>query len=338
MNNTPSPSVTLVLLCYSQEHYIAESVRSALSQDFIGLKIIISDDASPDDTFEVACGLVDEYTGPHQVVCRQNEVNLGLTAHLNMIMAEVDTELVVVAAGDDNSLPHRVSRLVDAYINNGRPQLLSSMAFRIDNEGCRLEGLAPAQVINIHDYDAVVDSLNDVNHRVGLYLGASGAWTMALWNKFGPINHSNCWEDVVMGFRAAVEGSYYHIDEPLLEYRVGIGLSTQTANGIKEKILSRKKKVLLKRDLARQRYDDLSRVFHDGEKLRLQAVQQQKIKYDVLSSLYISPSSVLDGLKEKPAFVTKLLILEVGIVLIGVAKSFFAHLKSSWVSLGKGKS
>jgi len=44
----------------------------------------------------------------------ENDLNLGLAARLNSVMAAVDTELVVVAAGDDNSLPHRVSRFVDA--------------------------------------------------------------------------------------------------------------------------------------------------------------------------------------------------------------------------------
>lgn len=332
MSSTDSPSVTLVLLCYSQETYIAESVRSALSQDYAKLKIIISDDASPDNTFEVASAAVNGYTGPHQVECRQNDVNLGLTAHLNRVMASVDTELVVVAAGDDNSLPYRVSRLVDAYTNNGYPQLISSMAYRIDNSGRRLEGVAPSQVVNIHDYDAVIDSLSEVNNLVGLYLGASGAWTKELWNKFGPINHSNCWEDVVMGFRAAVEGSYYHLEEPLLEYRVGVGLSTPTASGIKDRILLRKKMVLLKRDLARQRYDDLSRFCRDEEKMRIQDVRQQKTYYEVLSSLYIPPV-----LKDKPIMTARILVPEMGRLLFRVARSVFVYLKNSWAGQGKGR-
>jgi hypothetical protein len=51
------------------------------------------------------------------------------------VISGVDTELVVVAAGDDILLLNRVSMLVDAYMFSGKPQLLSSKAFKIDEQG-----------------------------------------------------------------------------------------------------------------------------------------------------------------------------------------------------------
>jgi len=66
MSNLQSLPVTLVLLCY-----ISESVSSVLSRDYPWLKIIISDDTSVDKTFDVALTVVNEYEGPHQLVCRK---------------------------------------------------------------------------------------------------------------------------------------------------------------------------------------------------------------------------------------------------------------------------
>lgn len=173
-------SVSLVVLTYNQETYIEAAVNSALAQDYPNLKIIISDDCSSDHTFDRAKDLIDSYAGSHSIELRRNDKNLGLINHVNTVISQVDTELVVVAAGDDISLPHRVSKLADVYQKSGKPKLISSTAFRIDEKGNLLDGLAPNRVIPIEDAGSVVDSLNEVDHRVGLYLGATGAWPMEL--------------------------------------------------------------------------------------------------------------------------------------------------------------
>lgn len=303
------PDVTYVLLSYKQESFIEKAVLGALSQDYPNLNIIISDDDSQDNTFQLAQRLLDAYCGKHVVRCRKNDSNLGLTGHLNLLMSEIDTELVVVAAGDDISLPNRVSRIVEAYLEADRPMLLSSTAFRIDEEGRRLDGIAPQSVIPVDDLDAVVSSLNSLNDRVGLYLGASGAWRMDLWKKYGPIRYRHCWEDVVMGFRAALEGSYCHIDEPLLEYRVGIGLSTSKAASLKDKVQSRKAKALLKKDLASQRAKDLraTQLSPEIEKV----VNSQVARYSILVSIYTSPGDFFKSIKECPLESVRELLREI---------------------------
>ena len=292
------PDVTYVLLSYKQERFIEKAVLSALSQDYPNLNIIISDDNSQDNTFRLAQRLVNAYSGKHVVRCRKNDSNLGLTEHLNLLMTEVKSELVVVAAGDDISLSNRVSRIVEAYLGTDKPMLLSSTAYRIDEEGKRLDGIAPKLVIPIDDMNAVVSSLDSLDDRVGLYLGASGAWRMDLWNKYGPIQYGHCWEDVVMGFRSALEGSYYHIDEPLLEYRVGIGLSTSHSYSLRDKIRSRRAKALLKRDLANQRLQDVR-----CAKMPLgveEVVNEQVRKYTILASIYTSLDAYISCMKSYP--------------------------------------
>lgn len=292
------PDVTYVLLSYKQERFIEKAVLSALSQDYPNLNIIISDDNSQDNTFRLAQRLVNAYSGKHVVRCRKNDSNLGLTEHLNLLMTEVKSELVVVAAGDDISLSNRVSRIVEAYLGTDKPMLLSSTAYRIDEEGKRLDGIAPKLVIPIDDMNAVVSSLDSLDDRVGLYLGASGAWRMDLWNKYGPIQYKHCWEDVVMGFRSALEGSYYHIDEPLLEYRVGVGLSTSQPSSIKEKILSRQAKAFLKRDLANQRLQDVrSAKAPVGVE---EVINDQVRKYTILASIYTSLDAYISCVKSYP--------------------------------------
>lgn len=305
MNEDASPSVTLVVFTYNQENYIEASVNSVLAQDYPNLKVVISDDCSTDRTFERAKKLVKSYAGAHVIELRRNEQNLGLINHVNTVISEVDTELVVVAAGDDISLPHRVAKIVEVYQSSGRPKLLSSTAFRIDEASNLLDGLAPDRVIPIDDFDRVVDSLNHVDQRVGLYLGATGAWSMELWRKYGSIQHAHCWEDVVMGFRAALEGSYKFIDEPLVKYRVNIGLSSQSAQSLAGKVALRKSKVNLKRDLARQRCSDLAMSRECNRRDFSEIVSQQALRHAIKSAFYHSPKCVWKYFKKHPCLTIK---------------------------------
>lgn len=301
MTEDRNAAVTFVVLAYNQENYIEAAINSALAQDYPNLKIVISDDCSSDHTFERAKDLIDSYAGSHIIELRRNDKNLGLINHVNTVISQVDTELVVVAAGDDISLAHRVSKLVDVYQSSGRPKLLSSIAYRIDEAGSLLDGVAPERVIPIDDLDSVVDSLNHVDHRVGLYLGATGAWSMDLWKKYGPIQNAHCWEDVVMGFRAALEGSYKLVDEPLVKYRVNIGLSSQGAQSLAGKVALRKSKINLKRDLARQRYLDLALSPKSNCANFSERISQQALGHSIRSAFYQSPQCVWNYFSKYPS-------------------------------------
>jgi len=305
INEDASLPVTLVVFAYNQESYIEAAVNSVLSQDYSNLKIVISDDCSSDRTFERAKQMIDTYSGSHIIELRRNDKNLGLINHVNTVISEVDTELVVLAAGDDISLPHRVSKLVNVYKSSGKPKLLFSTAFRIDAAGRLLEGFAPDPVIPIEDLNGVINSLSHIDEKIGLYLGASGAWSMDLWRKYGPIQYANCWEDVVMGFRAALEGSFKFIDEPLLMYRVNIGLSSQTGQSLSKKLVMRKQKINLKLDLAKQRYLDMAMSPKSQFEACSQTISLQALNYSVRMAFYQSPKSILIHFRKYPILTLK---------------------------------
>lgn len=53
MQNSTQPLVTVILLTYNQENLVAMAVESLLAQTYSPLEIILSDDASTDNTFAV---------------------------------------------------------------------------------------------------------------------------------------------------------------------------------------------------------------------------------------------------------------------------------------------
>ena len=58
MSEQSNPLISFAVICYRQERFIAEAVLSALTQTYSPLEIIISDDCSPDATFDVVREIV----------------------------------------------------------------------------------------------------------------------------------------------------------------------------------------------------------------------------------------------------------------------------------------
>ena len=109
------PLVTFALFAYNQEQYIREAIEGAFAQTYQPLEIILSDDCSTDRTFEIMREMAAAYEGPHHLIVKKNEVNLGVATHFDKVMGESAGDLVVVAAGDDVSYDSRVSSCVELF-------------------------------------------------------------------------------------------------------------------------------------------------------------------------------------------------------------------------------
>ena len=215
--NTP-PRITLLLLAFNQSALVEAATRSCLAQEGEPLEIVLSDDASTDDTFALLQALAAAYNGPHHVRVRRNVVNLGVGAHYNAAVADSNGQLIVTAAGDDISLPHRVRTLVAAWDATGQQaDLLASHLIDMDADG---NDLGLLRVDNL----AAWRSPDDWVHKRPYVVGASHAFTQRMFERFGPIRADLPYEDQVMALRACCMGGGFTVDEPLVRYRRG-GLS-----------------------------------------------------------------------------------------------------------------
>lgn len=213
---------SMVLMTYNQEAFVAEAVKGALEQECEPIDILISDDGSPDQTFEIARQVVADYCGPHRVRLNRNERNLGIAAHINRCMGLIDSEIVVAAAGDDISMPQRVSRVLDAF-RATNALLVHSRVRAIGLDGGDIEGPFT------HDNALFFRSTSAVAaaHSMALYVGATGAWHREVFDRYGILRLPELYEDLIMGFRAALEDRVAFVDEALVRYRVGSGISNK---------------------------------------------------------------------------------------------------------------
>lgn len=119
------PLVTFALFAYNQEKYIREAIEGAFSQTYEPLEIILSDDCSTDRTFEIMREMVENYSGPHQVIVRRTQLNRGTFNHVLEAYHAMSGQLMILAAGDDVSYACRCSLIVDEWKRSGAKVIFS---------------------------------------------------------------------------------------------------------------------------------------------------------------------------------------------------------------------
>ena len=214
--------VSYFMLTYNQEKYVKEAVESALAQTYSPLEIIISDDCSTDSTFEIIKKTVAKYKGPHKVIIRQNEQNLGLSRHFNKVMGMLKGELFVGGAGDDIAFPEKTEKFAEVWLKNKNITALSSGYKIIDSDGKEI-GTRYLEPEGFSSYDIYSEVKNSI------WGGCSVAFSARLFKAFGNIRYKDSTEDRVMFRRSILLGKVYRIKEPLIYYRQA-GISGQTTD------------------------------------------------------------------------------------------------------------
>jgi glycosyltransferase involved in cell wall biosynthesis len=210
------PLVTFALFAFNQEKFVLQAIEGALAQTYSPLEVILSDDCSTDRTFEIMKEATANYSGPHRVIVRRNPINLLTALHVQAVANEMSGDLMVVAAGDDISLPQRVERLVEAWDANGRyPVVLHSQADLISEEGMKLGSLAFPRAqrgveVNLNWY---------LKEKLNPLLSPTAAYVSSLFSDFPPIIGGSLIEDGPLVIRGFLMGKFLCVDEPLVLLR-----------------------------------------------------------------------------------------------------------------------
>ena len=135
--NNMVPLVSVLIITYNQQDYIAEAVTSAASQDYPELEVIVADDASSDATPQIIRRLAAEFP-PGRVVPVINARNLGITANSNVGLARCRGDLIAFMGGDDVLLPGKIRRQVEWFMADKHRVLCGHDADWIEEKGAPL--------------------------------------------------------------------------------------------------------------------------------------------------------------------------------------------------------
>ena len=97
-------SITVIMSVYNNESTVLEAVNSILSQTFTEFEIIITDDSSTDNSYEI---LKDLKNQDERIKLFKNQKNIGLTKTLNKMIKISKGDFIARQDADDYSLPGR---------------------------------------------------------------------------------------------------------------------------------------------------------------------------------------------------------------------------------------
>ena len=96
--------ISVIMGIYNCASTLVEALDSLYAQTYQSFNIILCDDGSTDDTYQVAA----DYAAEHDnIILIRNDKNMGLNYTLNHCLEYADTEFVARMDGDDISLPTR---------------------------------------------------------------------------------------------------------------------------------------------------------------------------------------------------------------------------------------
>lgn len=285
------PLITFAIFVYNQEKYVEEAVKAAFSQTYSPLEIIISDDASTDNSAEIIRGMAKRYHGPHRIVVNINEKNLGIGEHVNKVFKMASADFLILAAGDDISAPDRTRLTVDRWLEKAkRPSMIYCGAEVIDADGNHVGKLDTALPNISRDTSKIIAYRHP---RRLLLIGACAAYAKTVISEFGPLMGDLGVEDIPLAIRASQMGGIEFIGKPLLKYRknVSVWLPRKLQHENFDRHFSRVK------HRVRAKYKVSEQILHDlKESIDISAISAAKKRY--MSARFSFDS--LEGLKFSP--------------------------------------
>jgi len=241
--------VSFYILAYNHEKFIARAIKAALDQDYSLLEIIISDDFSTDDTWEIIQRTTQNYDGPHKIMARRNTSNFGIAEHINAIWRICNGQWIVASAGDDTSLPNRVSKIMQVASQSPNIKLVQSILNEVDVNGnsTGLNKLGCGESDNSVSLFGLNERLNETSYAPH---GAAMAYSRELVEFFQGMLSDVIFEDNIVNLRAELIGNAALIAEPLVNHTNHNGQITRVTSGVSSKVQEERRARRLNSDIS----------------------------------------------------------------------------------------
>lgn len=131
--NDKNPLVSIIMGIYNCENTLKESIESILNQTYENWELIMCDDCSLDNTFNIAKTYEKEY--PKKIKVIKNDVNLTLGPTLNRCLKLAKGKYIARQDGDDISHKERLKEEVRFLEKNSEYALVATGMISFDENG-----------------------------------------------------------------------------------------------------------------------------------------------------------------------------------------------------------
>ena len=207
-----TPRVSVVIPSYNHQTYVAETIRSVLSQTFQDFELIIIDDGSKDSSVDVIRRLVDEFSDRNILFIARE--NVGLCRTLNEGLRLSRGEFFAYLGSDDIWEPEKLEKQLDALLAAGEDYGAAySDCWMINDSGERIGRLSRMYNYRGGDiYEDVVWNRSMPHSPTNLF------WRSAVV-RAGGFNESHAVEDRDLWVRLSRLYKVAYVDIPLASWR-----------------------------------------------------------------------------------------------------------------------
>lgn len=133
-----APLFSIIMTSYNYEKYIFHAIESVISQTYQNWELIIVDDCSIDDSWQIIKGFSDA-----RIKAIRQKENLGACTAYNLALSMAQGEYIASLDSDDIFYPKKLERQSRFFVDNPEIDICGSYVTEIDCNGCVLDGQTP---------------------------------------------------------------------------------------------------------------------------------------------------------------------------------------------------
>jgi len=207
--NDYNPLVSILVTSYNEEKYVKETILSVINQTYNNTEIIVVDDHSTDNTWEIIKHLKSEY---EFLKIHRNKTNRGRPYTRNKALNLAKGEYIIWQDGDDISFPNRIQKLVNAISQNNRLVAVGGWAEVFSD--------TTGEFIKILKYETDSRKIRKGMFRKPILLHSTAIFKKSAIIKVGGFNNQyKTAEDFDLIFRLGTIGDFANIKEIVYKYR-----------------------------------------------------------------------------------------------------------------------
>jgi glycosyltransferase involved in cell wall biosynthesis len=232
VGSTENPLVSVLLLCFRHEQFVAEAIDGLLGQTYSPLEILIFDDCSPDKTVDVITRKLAGRKTRHEVSFARNCRNMSAPATRRLALKRMRGDIFFLSHGDDIMRPEMIEEMV-RELRRSNVSLVTANAEYIDERSRPL-------FRTFRDLTGPADDTLETLARDGsnaCCFGAAIGFDREVYDKFGFDTEILGTYDIIFPFYAYLFKGAKFFNKVLLKYRVHSGnaslsLAAEKAEGL----------------------------------------------------------------------------------------------------------